>query len=63
LSLYLVTYAANKPKTGHKPELASRVVEASSRNLAIRLFLQASENDVWSVQADWVGSHILKAEA
>lgn len=62
MSYYLVTYATEKPKTGHKPVYSTQVVEAGSRNLAMRLVLLSTNFDIWQVQADYAGVKILKAE-
>lgn len=62
MAYYLVTYAADKPKGGHKPIYSTQVVEAGTRNLAIRCVLMSCNADIWQIQADWAGAKILRAE-
>lgn len=63
MSLYLVTYSNEKPKTGHRPIENTCVVDAGSRVAAIRAaLLMASCGDVWQIRAEWAGARILKAE-
>lgn len=62
MALYLVTYASEKPKTGHKPIFSMQVVEAGSRSTAMRLVLLSCSGDIWQIQADYAGHKILRAE-
>ena len=61
MSYYLVTYANEKPKAGHRPVTSTRVVEAESSTEAIGIFLTRSANgSLWQLQADWVGTDIIR---
>lgn len=61
MAYYLVSYATDKPKGGHKPAISTQLVEAEGRSTAMKIFLAETPHpELWQVQVDWAGSKILR---
>ena len=62
MSLYLITYSKDKPKSGHKGIEHKKIVTADSAALAMARWLTTAgiPANVYSLTAEWVGDKVIE---